>query len=133
MRRIILLLVSGLTLVCAARAADDEKEGVIEGTAIKRSVGDGWLGLQIRDGNFRMTFYNAKKKPVDADKSSAVLRWSVHYQPNDERTELTGTDNAAVLASSYTVKAPYSFKLHIALLPAASDGSVEGYIIDFSG
>jgi hypothetical protein len=135
-RRLFLLLVSGLVLASAARAAaaaDDEKEGTIEGTAIKRTVGDGWLGLQLKDGTFRLTFYNAKKKPVEADKSSAVFRWPVHYQPNDERTELTGTDNPAVLASSYPVRGPYAFKLHIALLPAAQDGTVEGYVIDFSG
>ncbi|HEY1848005.1 MAG TPA: hypothetical protein VGG37_02310, partial [Opitutaceae bacterium] len=61
MRRLFLLLVSGLVLASAARAAaaaDDEKEGTIEGTAIKRTVGDGWLGLQLKDGTFRLTFYN---------------------------------------------------------------------------
>jgi hypothetical protein len=105
-----------------------EKEGKILGYAKMRPQG-GWIGLEIKDSNFRLTFYNDKKKPVPADRSSAALRWSVHYQPNPERTELLPTDNPAVLASSYPVKAPYLFKVHVALL---ADGlpEPETYIFD---
>jgi hypothetical protein len=105
-----------------------EKEGKILGYAVKRPQG-GWIGLEIKDSNFRLTFYNDKKKPIPADRSSATLKWSVHYQPNPERTELLPTDNPAVLASAYSVRAPYLFKLHVTLL---ADGlpDPETYIID---
>lgn len=105
-----------------------EKEGKIAGYAQKRPQG-GWIGLEIKDSTFRLTFYNDKKKPIPADRSSAVLRWSVHYQPNAEHTELVPTDNPAVLASAYPVRAPYLFKLHVTLL---ADGLAEPeiYIID---
>jgi hypothetical protein len=86
--------------------------------------------LELVDQAFRLTFYNAKKHPVAADKTSAVLWWPVHYQPNNERTELTPSDNPAVLASPYSVRPPYSFKLHISLLADGVDP--EDYVLDFS-
>jgi hypothetical protein len=136
MKRVVFLLLAGLLLPSVrlgAASADDDKMGTIAGTAIQRSVGDGWLGLELKDSTFVLTFYNAKKKPVAADKSGAVMRWSVHYQPNDERTELVPTGNPAVLASDYTVKPPYAFKLHITLLGSDPKDDVETYVIDFSG
>src|SRR5476649_1296691 len=106
MKRILLIAIAGMLLSCA-RAADtpDEKEGTIAGQAIKRAQA-GWLGIEIKGNCFQMTFYNDKKKPVPADRPSAVLWWPVHYQPNDERTELVPGGDPSVLASQYPVKDP---------------------------
>jgi hypothetical protein len=136
MKRVVFLVFAGLLLsaACAHAAPNppaDEKEGTIAGTPIKRSQ-SGWLGVELKGGTFRLTFYNDKKKPVAADRTSAVFRWPVHYQPNDERTELVGTDDEAVLASPYPIKPPYSFKLHIALLGGDQKDGVESYTINFS-
>jgi hypothetical protein len=133
MKRLLLLAMAGMLLSCAcvASGADDkDKEGTIQGIPIKRAAG-GWLGLELKDSNFILTFYNAKKKPVAADRPSAVVWWSVHYQPNAERTELTGGGSPSVLASSYYVKEPHSFKLHMTLLETGST-DVETYVVDFS-
>lgn len=137
MKRAVFLVFAGLFLsatcgFAAPNAPTEEKEGTIAGTPIQRPQG-GWLGVDLKGGSFQLTFYNDKKKPIPADKTSAVFRWPVHYQPNDERTELTATGDPAVLASAYPVKPPYSFKLHIALLAEADKDTVESYTIDFSG
>lgn len=131
MKRFLLLALAGMLLATVrVGAAPDEKEGTIEGLAIKRA-GTGWLGLQLKDNCFQLTFYNDKKNPVPADRDSAIMKWPVHYQPNDERTELTPTDNPAVFGSQYPVKAPHTFKLYITLLiPGSSD--VESYVVDFN-
>ncbi len=135
MKRIVLLAVAGLALcgLCRAAdpAADSEKEGTIAGTPIARGQG-GWLGLEIKDNTFVMTFYNAKKKPTPADASSAVLWWPVHYQPNPERTELVPTGDPAVLSSSYSVRAPHTFVLHIVLLFEGKPDASESYVINYS-
>jgi hypothetical protein len=136
MKRVVFMVLAGLLLstasaLAAPDAPADEKEGTIAGTPIKREHG-GWLGVELKEGTFHLTFYNDKKKPIAADRTSAVFRWPVHYQPNDERTELVGTDNEAILASAYPVKPPYSFKLHIALLGGDQKDDVESYTIDFS-
>ena len=131
MKRILLLAMAGMLLscTCIASAADD-KEGTIQGIPIKRSQG-GWLGLELKDSNFILTFYNDKKKPVAADRPSAVVWWSVHYQPNAERTELTAGGSPSVLASSYVVKEPHTYKLHMTLLETGTS-DVETYVVDVS-
>ncbi len=136
-RFVFLMLVGFLTSGACGFAAPaptpdtDEKEGTIAGTPIQRPQG-GWLGLELKDNSFVLTFYNAKKKPIPADKTSAILRWPVHYQPNDERTELTPTDDPAVFSSPYSVKPPHTFILHISLLSDPKE-KPESYTIDFSG
>lgn len=147
MKRIALIAFAGLMLSAVGARANsptpaptEEPEGKISGFPIQRANG-GWLGLEIKDQNFVLTFYNAKKKPVAVDASAAVLWWTVQYQSNPERTELTPSSNPSVLASAYTIRPPYSFKLHISLLtdagaPAAggpAPAPPESYVIDFSG
>jgi hypothetical protein len=135
MRRILLLALAGLApvILCGADKPTpnpDEQEGTISGMPIQR--GQGWIGIELDDNTFKMTFYNAKKKPVAADASSAVLWWPVHYQPNPERTELVPTGDPAVLASSYSVKPPHTFILHITLLFTGKPDTTESYVVNFS-
>jgi hypothetical protein len=139
MKRIALLAFAGaaLTAVCGAAprptpTPTQEQEGTISGVPVPRPQG-GWLGVEVKDRTFRVTFYNEKKNPVPADVSSAILRWPVHYQPNDERVQLLPTDDPAVLASEYAVKGPLTFKLRITLLTEGKPDSVESYVIDFNG
>jgi hypothetical protein len=149
MKRIALFALIGLFLPAFHALADpptptptEEKEGTVSGFAIHRA-GGGWLGIEIKDQNFWMTFYNEKKKPVAADASAAVLWWNVPYQTNPERTELTSGSNPAVLASAYTIRPPYTFKLHITLLSDPNAGAAptngaappapEAYVVDYSG
>jgi hypothetical protein len=138
MKRALFLACAGLLLssVCLladapapAAPKDDEKEGTIAGTPVQRAAG-GWIGVELKQGNFVVTFYDDKKHPTPADRTSAVVWWPVHYQPNNERTELTSAGDPAVMTSSYTVKPPYAFKLHISLLVDGKDPEV--YVIDFS-
>jgi hypothetical protein len=136
MKRIVLLAFAGLMLSSVCFAADkdkDDEEGTIAGTPIKRSQGDGWLGLELNDSTFKVTFYNAKKKPIPADASSIAMRWTVHYQPNDERTLLVPSGDPAVMTSPYYVRAPHSFPLHIVLLFDGKPGASEGYDLTYSG
>ena len=140
MKRRALIAFAGLLLsaafaladTAAPRGKDDEKEGTIAGTPVQRGQG-GWIGIELKDNNWVLTFYNEKKKPTPADVSSAIFWWPVRYQPNVERTELLPSDNAAVLASAYSVKAPHTFILHIVLLKADKPDYAESYVINYSG
>jgi hypothetical protein len=124
---------AGLARPTPTPTPTEEPEGTISGIAIARTAG-GWLGLELREHTFRLTFYDAKKMPVAADVTSAVLRWPVRYQPNDERTLLLPTDEPSVLASAFWVKGPLAFKLHITLLvEGKTDTPPESYVIDFHG
>ena len=77
MKRLVFLVFAGLLFVgrggVAARGAPTtRRRGRSQGTAIKRAQG-GWLGVEIKDNSFVLTFYNAKKKPTPADKTGAVF------------------------------------------------------------
>jgi hypothetical protein len=127
--------------VSAATPAKDAKKDTkkkeepakIEGITIPR--GDkGFLGIRLVDNNFRLTFYDAKKKPVAPDAVRAVLHWPVRYQSTDERTVLNPGGDANSLTSGKVVKPPHAFKLFITLMAAGPDGSetaAENYTIDF--
>jgi hypothetical protein len=136
MKRIALLAFAGLMFSSVCLAADKDKEdemGTIAGLEIARSQGDGWLGLELKDNTFKLTFYNAKKKPTPADATSVAMRWSVHYQSTDERTELLPTGDPAVMASPYFVRPPHTFPLHVILLFAGKPDATEAYNFAYSG
>ncbi len=52
----------------------EEPMGVIKGTEIKRANGT-YLGLQVINNNFVLTFYDKKKKPAAMDVTRAAARW----------------------------------------------------------
>ncbi|MFI5355709.1 MAG: hypothetical protein ACHQ4G_00090 [Opitutales bacterium] len=110
-------------------AADDM--GVIEGLTIARSGRPGFLGLQVVDGNFKLSFYDEKKKPVDADFTRALLRWPVRYQPADMRTLLNVAGDGKSLTSGTFVRPPYNFQLFITLLGKEDTDKTESYSISF--
>ena len=140
MKRTALLALAGILISAVFAFADapappkkdSEEEGKIAGTPIPRGQG-GWLGIELKDDVWVLTFYNEKKKPTPADVSSAIFWWPVHYQPNNERTQLVSQGDPAVFSSPYTVKAPHSFILHIVLLKADQPDFTESYVINYSG
>ncbi len=122
---------SGLADDAPAPQGKDEV-GKIAGTPVARDNGT-WLGIELKDNNFVMTFYNAKKKPMAADATSAVFWWPVNYQPLPERTQLTPAGEPSVFSSPRAIKPPHSFKLHITLLDQARPDYAESFVVDFSG
>src|SRR5258708_4495493 len=62
---------------------DEAPMAKIEGMEIAR--GTGFMGLQLVNGTFRLSFYDAKKKAVAPDVTRANLHWKVHYQSLPER------------------------------------------------
>ncbi|HVS53630.1 MAG TPA: hypothetical protein VHD62_14845 [Opitutaceae bacterium] len=113
--------------------AKKEEPAKIEGVPISR--GDrGFLGVRIVDGNLRVTFYDAKKKPMAPDVVRAIAHWPVKYQSTDERTVLNPGGDEHSLMSAKVVKPPYAFKLFITLMTTGPDGNEvasENYTLDF--
>ena len=110
-----------------AKKKEDEI-GKIEGMEIPR--GNGFMGLQIVNGTFKLSFYDAKKKPVVPEVTRAALRWQPNYQKLPERVILAVADKA--LVSEKTVRPPYAFKLSITLFKGESDEGAENLTVDFS-
>jgi len=124
----------------AKKDGKKEEMGKIEGQEIARGEGR-FLGLELVGGKFKLSFYNAKKKPVVPDVSRAVLRWDPKYKLGVERSVLVPSGNA--LVGDKFVRPPYNFNLTIVLLrddaPAptpAADGTTaepagETFVIPF--
>ena len=119
------------------KPAKVEEEPVIPGIVIPRTNG-GYLGLTLENSNFKLSFYDAKKKPDTVDVARATARWPVHYKTTEERTVLNPTpDNLALIANKF-VRPPYVFKLYLTLLKGeegtaedSAAASAESYTIDF--
>lgn len=114
-----------------AGAAEEEGEPVIAGIAIPRKTGDGFLGIQIVNSNFKLTFYDKDKKPVRADFGRALLRWDVTYKNVQERLILATEGDGTYLASSRVIRPPYNFQLFITLIGEGKNQESETYVIRF--
>jgi hypothetical protein len=115
--------------VDAKKKADEI--GKIEGMEIPR--GTGFLGLKIADGVFKLTAYDAKKKPTTTvDFTKVALRWSAPYQPNPERALLTPGGGPGSFTSEKVIKPPHTFRLFVTLIKGeASDAPVENLVVEF--
>lgn len=119
----------------ASTKKDDKKKkeeppGKIDGMAIPR--GSGFIGVQIVNGVFKLTAYDAKKKPAAADFTRVALRWNPINQKAPERALLTPGSGVGVFSSEKIVKPPHSFRLFITLIKGDTDDApVENFTVDF--
>jgi hypothetical protein len=114
----------------AKKPAPPEPELKIPGMTVARANG-GFLGILVEDGKFKISFYDAKKKPAPVDVARATARWPVHYKVFDERTVLNPSADGTALTSPKFVRPPYIFKLYLSLIAEGSEDAVETYVIDF--
>ena len=107
------MMTANLRTYSLGKLRDDDTIGKIEGMEIKRW--SGFMGIAVVRGNFKITFYDAKKKPVPVppEIARAALRWSVIYQPKDERVVLNPSEDNKALTSPKVIKPPLNFKLFI--------------------
>lgn len=117
--------------------AKKEAEPKIAGITITRSNGT-FLGLALEGGSFKLSFYDAKKKPTVPDVTRAAARWNPNYKTGRERIILNLSGDGKALVGSKTVRPPYAFKLYLTLLaPTSTPGSegaeqaTESYVVDF--
>jgi hypothetical protein len=115
------------------KPAKIEEEPIIPGIVISRTNG-GNLGLTLENSNFKLSFYDAKKKPAKVDVARATARWQAQYKVVDERAVLNPTPDGLALSSNKFVRPPYVFKLYLTLLSEGVEGegtAAETYVIDF--
>jgi hypothetical protein len=115
------------------KADPAKKELKILGIEVPRGE-RGFLGVQIVNGTFKISFYDAKKKPMAPDVTRALLRWDPKNKVGQERVILNAGEDGTSLTSPKSIKPPYNFKLFITLLKEATetaDPVGETHVIDF--
>ena len=113
-------------------SAQAEEPAKIEGMEIPR--GTGFLGLQIVDSTFKLSFYDAEKKPVPPDVDRAALRWDPKYKVGEERVVLNLSADGKSLSSPKNIRPPYLFKVYMTLVREAAPGTPpvnETMVVDF--
>jgi hypothetical protein len=112
------------------KAAVQQKEeaGKIEGFAIPRPSG-GFPGLEVVGGYFKLSFYDAKKKPVTADVPRGSARWNQQQKSGKAFTVLNPAGDGKSLVGAMFVRPPYNFIVFLTLLNEAGE-SVESYPVN---
>jgi hypothetical protein len=82
-----------------------EPEPVIAGSTITRADGT-FLGLSLEGGNFKLSFYDAKKKPVQANVARAAARWDPVTTAGQERVVLNPIGDGTALSGPKQVRPP---------------------------
>lgn len=115
----------------STKPAADEAAASIPGITIERHEGRGYLGIEVVDHNYQLTFYDQDKKPTAADYPRALLRWSPRTKSGDERFILNLGDDPHTLTSPRFVRPPYNFQLFITLLNDDPEMPTQTYAIRF--
>ncbi len=112
--------------------ATKEAEPIIPGQTIARTNGT-FLGLEVVGGNFKLSFYDAKKKPVAPDVTRASARWPNTRGIGDNRAMLNLSGTA--LVGNKFVAPPLVFNLYITLLQGEGEEAtaVENFVVQFRG
>lgn len=118
-----------------APASQDETtkvaEPVIPGVVAARKNG-GYIGIELADGGYKISFYDNDKKQVSCDVDRATARWNPSYKKGDERRVLILSDDGKTLISNPPmIRPPYNFKLFISLLSAEGEVVESFPAIDF--
>ena len=120
------LIVLGIFAALPAGAADatkaEDEEGTIPGITLTRPSGT-YLGLEIVSGNFKLSFYDDKKKPVAVDDAvaRATARWDNKQKLGSDFTVMNKSDDGKALVGVKFVRPPYNFIVFLNLLNAAGD------------
>lgn len=108
----------------------EEAEIVLPGAVVTRANG-GFLSLTIEGGHFKLSFYDAKKKPSASDAVRATGRWTRLSTQDTHRGVFLPSGDFAMLANTF-VQPPYNLKVYLSLI-GADDAVIESHVIDFRG
>ncbi len=111
-----------------------EPERKIPGITLTRANGT-LLGLEIVGGKFKLSFYDAKKKPMAVDVTRATARWPnlKSATTGDYRTVLNPSGTA--LIGERPVVPPFAFNVYLNLIQGEGETakSVEAFVVQLHG
>lgn len=111
--------------------ATKPEEPKIPGIVIARPDGT-FLSFELVGGNFRLSFYDAKKKAMAPNVTRATARWANPQGPGDSRCVLNPNGSNALVGNKLVV-GPYVFNVYLTLLQGEGEESkaVESHVVPF--
>ncbi len=97
-----------------AKPEGETPEATIPGISAPRAKG-GFIGIEVDESGFKLSFYDKDKKQVDCDVARATARWDPSYKVGVERRVLNPSGDGKTLTST-PVRPPYNFRLFLTLL-----------------
>lgn len=138
MKTSVLVVIWALSLAVAGAATTkpsapvtgktEEKQPAIEGYEIARKS-SGYLGLQVVGGNFQLSFYDEKKRPVPADVTRATARWNPPQKTGSAFVVLNPSGDGKTLTGNKFVRPPLNFIVYLTLLDAQGEAT-ESYPVN---
>ncbi len=107
-----------------AKPEGEKPEATIPGVSAPRAKG-GFIGVEVGDSGFKLSFYDKDKKPVDCDVARASVRWNPSYKHGEEHRVLNPSGDGKTLVST-TVRPPYNFLFFLTLIGENGD-AVESF------
>ena len=107
-----------------------EKADKIEGLTIARKDGR-FLGLTVEGVQFKLRFYDSKKKPEKVDAARAAVRWTPVSVKGEQRVILNTASDGMSLVSPGLVKPPLNFRAFFTLF-SASEQAMDTFWVDLS-
>jgi len=102
-----------------AKPEGDAPEATIPGISAPRAKG-GFIGIEVDDSGFKLSFYDKDKKPVECDVARATARWRPSYKIGEEHRVLNPSGDGKTLTST-PVRPPYNFRFALVLLNENGD------------
>lgn len=106
----------------------EEEPAKIDGLEIARKAG-GFIGVEIEGVRLVVKFYDADKKPIEANVARAAARWNPVNKTGEVRSVLNLAGDGKSLVSTPVLQPPHVFNVYLTLI--AEDGTaVETFVVN---
>lgn len=102
------------------------------GVNLARAVG-GWINVEVTGHRFVLSFFDAGKRPVAADRSGGIVRYIYTSKEDKAPAPLARSEDGQTLVSPARIRPPHVFHVHIVLRGERSGEPDESYNIRYPG
>lgn len=116
----------------AVKPADEKPELPKTGVNLTRHAG-GWINVEVADNRFVLSFFDAEKKLVAADRPGGVVRYVYTARENKPPAPLARSEDGQKLVTPAKIRPPHVFHVHIVLRGERPEDADESYNFRYPG
>lgn len=116
----------------AAKPEETKPELPKTGVNLARPAG-GWLNVEVVGNRFVLSFFDAEKKPVPADRPGGVVRYVYTARENKPPAPLAPSEDGLKLVTPARIRPPHVFRVYIVLRGERPEDADESYNFRYPG